>query len=64
MKTGGVLLFDNTLWSKRVIIQKDRETDRDTQNMHAFNTYANTLPDVVVVMLPIRDGITLITKLG
>lgn len=64
MKTGGVLLFDNTLWSKRVIIQKDRETDRDTQNMHAFNTYANTLPNVVVVMLPIRDGITLITKLG
>lgn len=64
MKTGGVLLFDNTLWSKRVIIQKDRETDRDTQNMHAFNTHANTLPNLVVVMLPIRDGITLITKLG
>jgi predicted O-methyltransferase YrrM len=63
LKTGGVMLFDNTLWSKRVIIEKDRESDRDTQNMHAFNAYANALPNVLVALLPIRDGITLVTKL-
>jgi caffeoyl-CoA O-methyltransferase len=63
LKTGGVMLFDNTLWSKRVIIEKDRESDRDTQNMHAFNAYANAVPNVLVALLPIRDGITLVTKL-
>jgi caffeoyl-CoA O-methyltransferase len=63
LKPGGVLLFDNTLWSKRVTIEADRLTDRDTQNMHAFNQYAKNTPNALVTLLPIRDGITLITKL-
>jgi predicted O-methyltransferase YrrM len=63
LKPGGVLLFDNTLWSKRVTIEVDRLTDRDTQNMHAFNQYAKNTPNALVTLLPIRDGITLITKL-
>lgn len=60
---GGVVLFDNTLWSKRVISESDRKNDKDTQNMHAFNSYAKSIPNALVVMLPIRDGITLVTKI-
>lgn len=59
---GGLMLFDNTLWSKRVLNEVDLMSDRDTITMHAFNQYAKSLTNVVVTMLPIRDGITLITK--
>jgi len=61
---GGTLLFDNTLWSKRVINAHDLQHDKDTQNMHAFNEYAKDTPNAQVVLLPIRDGITMITKLN
>lgn len=61
---GGSILFDNTLWSKRVVNEQDRITDRDTQNMHEFNIYANQVKDAITVLLPIRDGITIITKLN
>jgi len=58
------MLFDNTLWSKRVINPQDLASDRDTQNMHAFNVYAKEIKNAMVTLLPIRDGITLITKLA
>jgi predicted O-methyltransferase YrrM len=61
---GGTLLFDNTLWSKRVINAHDLQHDKDTQNMHAFNEYAKETTNAQVVLLPIRDGITMITKLN
>ncbi|MFM8995635.1 MAG: O-methyltransferase, partial [Bacteroidota bacterium] len=63
LNKGGVMLFDNTLWSKRVINAHDLVTDRDTQNMHAFNLYAKQIENAMVTLIPIRDGITLITKL-
>lgn len=63
LNKGGVMLFDNTLWSKRVINAHDLATDRDTQNMHAFNLYAKQIENAMVTLIPIRDGITLITKL-
>ena len=64
LKVGGVMLFDNTLWSKRVINPQDLASDKDTQNMHAFNVYAKEIKNAMVTLLPIRDGITLITKLA
>ena len=64
LKIGGTLLFDNTLWSKRVLNEDDLLHDRDTQNMHAFNQYAKDTKNAMVTLLPIRDGITMITKLG
>lgn len=59
---GGLMLFDNTLWSMKVLDENERATDADTRNMHAFNVYLNNLPNVSVVMLPLRDGLTLLRK--
>jgi predicted O-methyltransferase YrrM len=47
-----------------VINAQDLQHDKDTQNMHAFNEYAKDTPNAQVVLLPIRDGITMITKLN
>jgi len=55
----GVMLFDNTLWSGKVV---SGEKDKDTQNMHEFNAYIAQHPDVMVSILPIRDGITWVAK--
>jgi predicted O-methyltransferase YrrM len=39
-----------------------QETDRDTQKMHEFNTYVSQHPEVMVTLLPIRDGLTWVSK--
>jgi hypothetical protein len=32
--------------------------------MHAFNQYAKTLENALVTLIPMRDGMTLVTKLN
>lgn len=59
----GVMLFDNTLWSRRVINDNDLKNDKDTQNMHAFNKYLRSHDNIHITLLPIRDGLTLVQKL-
>jgi predicted O-methyltransferase YrrM len=59
----GVMLFDNTLWSRRVINDNDLKYDKDTQNMHAFNKYLRSHDNIHITLLPIRDGLTLVQKL-
>jgi len=63
MPSGGLLLFDNTLWSDRVLIEEDKVNDKDTSIMHAFNEYLAQLSDVSCTLLPLRDGLSLVTKL-
>ena len=60
--SGGLLIFDNTLWSKRVLNAQDIESDNDTKNMHEFNTYAMGFKGLQSIMLPIRDGLTMLRK--
>jgi predicted O-methyltransferase YrrM len=55
----GVMIFDNTLWSGKVV---QGENDPDTQNMHAFNSHLQQFPDLMVTLLPIRDGLTWVSK--
>jgi len=62
LSTNGLLLFDNTLWSNRVINLNDRQLDRDTKNMHEFNMHVQQLSEFETVLLPIRDGLTLMRK--
>ncbi len=62
LNINGILLFDNTLWSNRVVIESDRNTDKDTKNMHEFNVYAQSLTEFETVLLPIRDGLTMMRK--
>jgi predicted O-methyltransferase YrrM len=62
LNINGIMLFDNTLWSNRVVIESDRNTDKDTKNMHEFNVYAQSLTEFETVLLPIRDGLTMMRK--
>ena len=61
LKPGGFILADNTLWDGHVV---DQAYDRDhqTQGIESFNDYIAADPRVEQVILPLRDGLTLIRK--
>jgi len=58
VRRGGLLLADNVLWGGRVLQPRDR-TDRA---IVAFNRHVAADRRVEVVMLPLRDGLTLAYK--
>ncbi len=62
LRKGGFLLADNTLWDGHVV-DHDYDKDAQTQGIETFNDYV--LKDVRVerVILPLRDGLTLVRKL-
>jgi predicted O-methyltransferase YrrM len=62
MLPGSWILADNTLWYGRVI-EPSAEKDRETAGIVNFNKYVNAHPGVENLILPIRDGLTLIRKL-
>jgi caffeoyl-CoA O-methyltransferase len=55
---GGLIVVDNVLWSGRVLKPKDY-TDRVIAR---FNNFIRRDPRVEIVMLPVRDGMTLAVK--
>ena len=61
MNPGGFILADNTLWDGHVI---DHDYDRDyqTQGIRRFNDHIKNDPRVSRVILPLRDGLTIIRK--
>ena len=61
LRPGGVILTDNTLWDGHVV---DHNYDRDpqTQGIETFNDYVMHDDRVEQVILPLRDGLTLIYK--
>ena len=60
MRPGGFILADNTLWYGRVLENHTRESDAQTHGVQAFNDLVATDSRVEKVILPIRDGLTLI----
>jgi caffeoyl-CoA O-methyltransferase len=61
VKPGGVILVDNVLWDKKVI-DPNSENDRDTKAIKNFNQMIKNDSRVETVILPLRDGISLIRK--
>jgi len=61
LKSGGLIIADNVLWSGKVLDLATND-DKDTLNMQAFNEKVAKDTRVEKVMLPLRDGITLIRK--
>jgi caffeoyl-CoA O-methyltransferase len=55
----GVILIDNVLWGGRVVTGAD---DADTKALQALNDKLAADRRVVAVMLPIRDGITVVRR--
>ncbi|MCR4583916.1 MAG: class I SAM-dependent methyltransferase [Prevotella sp.] len=62
LRAGGFILADNTLWDGHVT---DHAYDRDsqTQGIDRFNSHVAADPRVTTVMLPLRDGLTIVRKL-
>lgn len=57
---GGFLLADNTLWDGHVL--EARSTDAQTVGIQRFNTHVAADTRVEKVILPLRDGLTVIRK--
>lgn len=60
VKPGGFILADNTLWDGKVIDSKAH--DPQTKGILRFNDLVATDDRVEKVILPLRDGLTLIRK--
>ena len=58
MNPGGYILADNTLWGGKVADPSAR--DPQTLGIRAFNDLAARDPRVETVILPLRDGLTMI----
>ena len=63
LRPGGFILADNTLWDGHVV---DHAYDRDSQTrgIETFNDYVARDARVEQVILPLRDGLTLIRKVS
>ena len=57
----GLIVFDNTLWSGRVLPGHD-DGSAETRALRELNEGLAADPRGVVVMLPIRDGVTLFRR--
>ena len=61
VKKGGFILADNVLWGDKVL---EKETkDQQSVGILQFNEMLMTEKDIEHVILPLRDGLTLIRKL-
>lgn len=61
LRPGGFILADNTLWDGHVV-DHAYDKDRQTQGIEEFNDFVAHDERVERVMLPLRDGLTLIYK--
>lgn len=59
LRSGGLLITDNVLWKARVLNEK---MDSDTAAIHNFNNMIKQHSALEVVLLPIRDGLSLARK--
>lgn len=61
LRPGGFIIADNTLWDGKVT-DTAANHDAQTLGLDEFNTLVASRPDLLAVMLPLRDGLTLIRK--
>ena len=61
LRSGGYILADNTLWDGHVT-DKAYEHDHQTQGICKFNDFVATDTRVENVILPLRDGLTIVRK--
>jgi caffeoyl-CoA O-methyltransferase len=61
LRPGGYILADNTLWDGHVI-DHTYDHDQQTAGIEHFNDFVATDPRVERVILPLRDGLTIIRK--
>jgi predicted O-methyltransferase YrrM len=60
LRSGGILIIDNMLWSGRIFDSKNR--DRNTVAIKRFIRMITTDPDWIVSLAPMRDGMIVAYK--
>ena len=63
LRPGGYILADNTLWDGHVVEKHVKESDQQTQGIMRFNDLVAADRRVEKVILPLRDGLTIIRKI-
>ena len=64
MRKGGFIVADNTLWYGHVLENDTRESDLQTLGIKRFNDLLATDKRVEKVIVPVRDGLTIIRVKG
>lgn len=59
VRSGGLIIIDNVLWSGKVLTKIN---DTDTSNIHNFNQLVVADDRVEKLILPIRDGLFIVRK--
>ncbi len=62
MRSGGFMLVDNTLWSDKVLSEEVNNKDVQTKAIKRFNDALMADNRIEKVILPLRDGLTIIRK--
>ena len=62
LRPGGAILVDNVLWYGKVMMEEEDKKDPSTKILKEFNEMVTKDERVESIILPIRDGITLIRK--
>jgi len=62
VKSGGFILADNTLWDGKVLLENPASNDYQTIAIKEFNDFIATDSRIEKVILPLRDGLTLMMK--
>ncbi|MBQ9883415.1 MAG: methyltransferase, partial [Bacteroidaceae bacterium] len=57
------ILADTTLWDGHVVEEHVKESDQQTQGIMRFNDLVAADKRVEKVILPLRDGLTIIRKI-
>ncbi|MDL2223932.1 O-methyltransferase [Bacteroidales bacterium OttesenSCG-928-M06] len=60
---GGIILADNTLWDNKVLYEP-HPNDKQTIGILNFNEKIKSDPRIEKVILPLRDGLTMIYKIN
>jgi len=63
LKIGGFIIADNVLWSGKVLDSQNKNLDKDAEAVKIFNKLVNDDERVENVMIPLRDGMTIIQKI-
>jgi predicted O-methyltransferase YrrM len=63
VRVGGYLITDNTLWSGRMLQPSSKHTP-DTKGVVKYNQAAFAAPDLLSVIVPLRDGVNVSLKIA
>lgn len=62
INSGGFIIADNVLWDGKVL-NKAKYQDKETQGIIAFNEFISKDPRIENIIIPLRDGISVIRKI-